>query len=264
MPRLAANLSFLFTEDDFLDRFGAAAAAGFGGIEYLFPYGWPPHEIAARLREHRLEQVLFNLPAGNWDAGERGIASHPGREAEFREGLALAVDTARVLGCRQLNCLAGLRLPDVAEAEQLRVFAANLRDAAEVCGRAGIRLLVEPINSRVDMPGFLIDTPDKALACLCAAGHPNLALQFDIYHAQIMTGDLARQLAAHLPQIAHVQIADHPGRHEPGTGEINYPFLFAHLDRLGYTGWVGCEYRPLRDTRTGLAWAAEWLAPGGR
>jgi hydroxypyruvate isomerase len=256
MPKFCANLSFLFGELPFLDRFAAAAAAGFRGVEYLFPYAWPAAEIAGCLRDAGLEQVLFNVSAGDWAAGERGFACHPGREAEFAASVAQAIDYARTLGCRRLHALAGLRSENSAEAELRATYVANLRAAAEACAPHGIELLIEPINSRVDMPGFWLDTPAQAFALQQEIGRSNLRVQLDLYHAQIMAGDLARLLELHLPAIGHVQIADNPGRHEPGSGEINYPFLFAHLDRLGYAGWVGCEYQPAGETRAGLGWLA--------
>ncbi|MFZ2854521.1 MAG: hydroxypyruvate isomerase [Rhodocyclaceae bacterium] len=262
MPRFCANLGFLFAEVDFEQRFARAARAGFRGVEYMSPYAYPVDTLQARLAESGLTQVLFNLPAGDWGAGERGIACLPGREAEFRAGVALGIDYARALGCRQLNCLAGLAPPDVPDAQLRETFKANLRYAAKVLAEHDIRLLVEPINSRIDMPGFWLDTPRKALALIAelhAGGEPNLWLQYDIYHAQIMEGDLARTIAANLPRIAHFQLADHPGRHEPGSGEINYPFLFDLLDRAGYAGWIGCEYRPLNGSEAGLSWAAAYL-----
>lgn len=257
MPRFCANLGFLFAEVDFEHRFERAARAGFRGVEYMSPYEYPVERLQAWLGAWDLTQVLFNLPAGNWAAGERGIACLPGREAEFREGVALAIGYARSLGCTQLNCLAGLTPVGFAEAEIRATFQANLRHAARRLGEHGIRLLVEPINSRIDMPGFWLDTPAKALARIEALAEPNLWLQYDIYHAQVMEGDLARCIVANLGRIAHFQIADNPGRHEPGTGEINYPYLFALIDRLGYTGWIGCEYRPLKEDS--LAWAAACL-----
>ena len=256
MPRFCANLSFLFTEYAFPDRFAQAAKAGFRGVEYMFPYAYPADDLARLLREHGLIQVLHNLPPGDWDAGERGVACLPGREVEFREGVALAIDYARTLGCRQLNCLAGLTPEGVSEADVLAAFSANLRYAAQACGAHGIRLLIEPINSRVDMPGFWLDTPRKALAIIEALAEPNLYLQYDVYHAQIMEGDLARCIEQNMARIAHFQIADNPGRHEPGTGEINYLYIFSLLDRLAYEGWVGCEYKPLAETLDGLQWMA--------
>lgn len=267
MPRFCANLGFLFTEVDFEQRFECAARAGFRGVEYMSPYDYPAARLQALLAGAGLTQVLFNLPAGDWAAGERGIACLPGREAEFRAGVAQGIDYARALGCQQLNCLAGLAPAGVPEAQIRETFKANLRYAAGALAANDIRLLVEPINSRVDMPGFWLDTPAKALALIAelhAEAEPNLWLQYDIYHAQVMEGDLARTIEANLARIAHFQLADNPGRHEPGTGEINYPFLFDLLDRSGYAGWVGCEYRPLRPlagTAAGLTWAKAYLGP---
>ena len=261
---LSANLSFLFCDVPFADRFARAARAGFRGVEYLFPYAYDGQDLRHRLREQRLLQVLYNLPAGDWEGGERGIACLPGREAEFREGVEQGIDYAMTLGCRQLNCLAGIAPADVAEAEIRATFKANLRHAAQRLAANGIRLLIEPINSRVDIPGFWLDTPAKALALLSEMGEANLWLQYDIYHAQIMEGDLARTIEANLGRIAHFQLADNPGRHEPGSGEINYPFLFALLGRLGYKGWLGCEYWPARsDTESSLEWARDWLGNPG-
>ena len=258
--QLSANLSFLFTDSPFEERFARAARAGFRGVEYMFPYACDARELSRLLREHRLQQVLHNLPAGDWDAGERGIACLPGRESEFREGVEQGIHYARQLGCPQLNCLAGVP-PDAVPAETVReTFKDNLRHAAGRLAGNGIRLLIEPINSRVDVPGFWLDTPSKATALMAEMAEENLWLQYDIYHAQIMEGDLARTIEANVDRIAHVQLADNPGRHEPGSGEINYPFLFALLHRLGYRGWLGCEYRPLLpDTDSGLAWASAWL-----
>ncbi|MEY2632143.1 MAG: hypothetical protein RIR00_797 [Pseudomonadota bacterium] len=263
MPRFCANLSFLFTEVDFPARFEQAARAGFRGVEYLFPYAWPREEIAAWRREAGVEQVLFNLPAGDWAAGERGYACHPGREAEFRAGLEQALDYAAALGCRRLHALAGLAPAGASEAAIRATFCSNLGWAAQACARHGVQLLIEPINSRIDMPGYWLDTPAKAFQLQAEIAQPNLAVQLDLYHAQVMAGDLARTLAAELPRIGHIQIADNPGRNEPGTGEINYPFLFAELDRLGYAGWVGCEYKPRQGTLDGLGWFAPWRAGAG-
>lgn len=259
MPRFCANLSFLFDDVDFPERFARAARAGFTGVEYMFPYAWSPDELARLLRENGLVQVLHNLPPGDWAAGERGIACLPGREAEFRAGVERGIEYARALGCAQLNCLAGLAPAGGPEAELHATLAANLRHAARRLAAHGIRLLIEPINSRVDMPGFWLDTPRKALDLIADVAVDNLWLQYDVYHAQVMEGDLARTIEASLGRIAHLQIADHPGRHEPGTGEIHYPYLFALLDRLGYSGWVGCEYRPRGLSEEGLGWAAAWL-----
>lgn len=253
MPKFAANLSMLFTEVDFLDRFAAAAKAGFKGVEYLFPYDYPAADIKARLDEHGLTQVLFNLPAGDWGAGERGIACHPGRVAEFCAGVDRAIEYAEVLGNTQVNCLAGIQPAGVDDAEARRTLVDNLRYAADRLEKADILLVTEPINTR-DIPGFFLNRTEQALALFDEVGSDNLKLQYDIYHMQIMEGDIAPTIERHIDRIAHVQLADNPGRHEPGTGEINYPFLFDHLDRLGYAGWVGCEYKPATTTEEGLGW----------
>lgn len=258
MPRFAANLSMLFTELDFLDRFEAAAKAGFEGVEYLFPYDWPADELVRRLQAHGLTQVLHNLPAGDWDAGERGIACHPDRVEEFRSGVDRAVEYAGALGCPQLNCLAGIRPEGVSEAEARRTLVENLRFAAGRLGQEGLKLLAEPINTR-DIPGFFLCHTAQALEIFDEVGADNLYLQYDAYHMQIMEGDLAPTIERHLERIAHVQIADNPGRHEPGSGEINYPFLFDWLDRLGYAGWIGCEYKPAAGTEAGLGWLRAYL-----
>lgn len=253
MPKFAANLSMLFTEEAFLDRFAAAAAAGFRGVEYLFPYEFEAAAIKQRLDDHGLTQVLFNLPAGDWGAGERGIACHPDRVEEFRAGVDQAIEYARVLGNTQVNCLAGIKPQGVSDDEARQTLVGNLRFAAEKLEAAGILLIAEPINTR-DIPGFFLNRTAQALAIFDEVGSDNLKLQYDIYHMQIMEGDLAPTIEKHLERIAHVQVADNPGRHEPGTGEIHYPFLFAHLDRLGYTGWVGAEYKPRAGTQEGLGW----------
>lgn len=257
MPRFAANLSYLFLEAEFPQRFAAAADTGFRAVEFHFPYAFAPGALAAAARAAGVEVVLFNLPAGDWGAGERGIACHPGRVAEFRAGVARAVEYAQSLGCRRLNCLAGLLPAGVPAAAARATLVDNLRFAAAELRDAGVELLLEPINTR-DMPGFLVSRSDEALEIIDAAGADNLRLQFDIYHAQVMEGDLARRLERHLPRIGHIQVADNPGRHEPGTGEINFPFLFDRLDRLGYAGWVGCEYQPLSTAAAGLAWLDGW------
>ena len=256
MLKLAANLSFLFTELPFLDRFAAAAGAGFRAVEYMFPYDYDSDEIRRRLDANNLQQVLFNLPAGDWAAGERGIACHPGRQAEFRAGLAAALPLARKLGVGQLNCLAGLQPVTASDAECRAVMLDNLAFAADAAAAQGIKLLVEPINSRIDMPGFWLDTPAKAMALIDALGHPNLFLQYDVYHAHVMGEDVLVNLPARLPFIAHLQIADFPGRHQPGSGVIPFAELFRRLAASDYPGWVGCEYRPLGGTAGSLAWAA--------
>ena len=253
MPRFAANLSMLFTEVPFLDRFERAARAGFEAVEFLFPYAHTPEELRAQIDAHRLQIVLHNLPAGDWDAGERGIACHPTRIAEFRAGVARAITYAKALDVPQLNCLAGKAPAGVDAALLRRTLVDNLRYAATELKAAGLRLLVEPINP-FDIPGFYLTRTDQALAILDEVGADNAFVQYDIYHAQRSEGELAATLQKHLPRIGHVQVADNPGRHEPGTGEINYRYLFAHLDRIGYGGWVGCEYKPARTTEIGLGW----------
>ena len=256
MIRLAANLSMLFTELPFLDRFAAARAAGFSAVEYLFPYEFPREELAQRLRAHRLKQVLFNLPAGDWAAGERGIACHPGRVDEFRAGLERAILYANALDCGQLNCLAGKVPKGVTQQQAHATFVANLAFAARRLREAGIRLLVEPINT-YDIAGFFLNRTEQAIAILDEVASDNLLLQYDVYHAQRMEGELAATLQRHLPNIGHIQVADNPGRNEPGTGEINYAFLFRQIDALGWKGYVGCEYKPRTTTTEGLGWLKE-------
>lgn len=253
MPRFAANLSMLFTEHAFLDRFEHAAGAGFEAVEFLFPYDHDLAEIRARLDRHGLQLVLHNLPAGAWEAGERGIACHPDRVDEFHADVERAVACATALGVRQLNCLAGIRPPGVSDELAHRTLVTNLRRAADRLGQHGLKLLVEPINS-FDIPGFFVTRTAQALALLDEVGAGNVFLQYDIYHAQRMEGEIAATLERHLPRIGHVQIADNPGRHEPGSGELHFGFLFRHLDAIGYTGWVGCEYKPAAGTDAGLRW----------
>lgn len=253
MPRFAANISLLFTHLPFLERFDAAAQAGFAGVEFLFPYEFAAREIAARLQASGVQAVLHNLPPGDWWAGERGIACLPERRDEFRASVQRGVEYALALGVPQLHCLSGIAPQGVSPERVFSVLVDNMRYAAEQCAAAGLTLLVEPINT-FDFPGYALSRTSQAVALIEAVGAKNLKLQFDIYHAQRMQGELAATLAQHLPLIAHVQIADNPGRHEPGSGEIHFPFLLALLDRLGYAGWVGCEYRPAGDTVAGLGW----------
>ncbi len=258
MPRFAANLSMLFNEVDFMQRFEAAASAGFQGVEYLFPYAFPKEPLAEQLERHGLTQVLHNLPAGDWDAGERGIAVLPERVGEFQDGVGEAIEYAKALGCSQVNCLAGI-VSDGADPDTAReTLISNLRFASEHLVRAGIRLLIEPINT-YDIPGFYITGTRQALDLIAAAGGDNIYLQYDIYHMQRMEGELAATLERHCSRIAHVQLADNPGRHEPGTGEINYAFLFDRLDRIGYEGWIGCEYKPAGTTHAGLGWIEPYI-----
>ena len=254
MPKFAANLSFLFTEVPFPERFARAAAAGFAGVEYLFPYDWPAHEVAQWLQSADVEQVLFNLPPGDWAAGERGLACLPHRQGEFAESVEQALDYAMVLDCERVHCLAGLRPAGCDEAMLETTFVANLRHAADRFATIGATVMIEPINSRIDMPGYWLDDVSKGFRLLQAVDRSNVKLQLDLYHAQIIQGDLARTIEANIDHIGHVQIADNPGRHEPGSGEIHYPFLFDLLDRLGYSGWVGCEYKPQTTTEAGLGW----------
>lgn len=260
MPKFAANLSFLFTECAFRQRFQRAASAGFGGVEYLFPYDWPASEIAGWLKAAAVEQVLFNLPPGDWAAGERGLACLPHRQGEFAEGVEQAVEYAMVLDCQRVHCMAGIRPAGVAEAELEATYVANLRFAADRLATVGATVMIEPINSRIDMPGYWLDDVDKALRLIEVIDRRNVKLQLDLYHAQIIQGDLARTISDNIGHIGHIQIADNPGRHEPGSGEIHYPYLLALLDRLGYAGWVGCEYKPLTTTEAGLGWLAQWPA----
>jgi len=258
MPRFAANLTMLFNEVDFLERFEAAAEAGFKGVEFLFPYDYAAEELKQLLDQHGLVQVLHNLPGGDWSAGDRGIACHPDRVDEFKAGVEQAVEYAGVLGCRQLNCLAGIT-PSGADTTLLRnTLIENLKFAAERLKEADITLLIEAINTR-DIPGFYLSGTQQALDIIHATGSSNIKLQYDIYHMQIMEGDLAPTIERHLAMIRHLQLADNPGRHEPGTGEINYPFLFDFLDRIGYEGWIGCEYKPATTTLEGLGWVLPYL-----
>jgi hydroxypyruvate isomerase len=253
VPRFDANLTMLFNEVPFLDRFAAAREAGFRGVEFLFPYDYEPEALAELLHMNGLELVLHNLPPGDWAGGERGIATLPGRQDEFRAGVETAIRYATALGCPQVNCLAGIP-KGVEPAEARRVFVDNLSYAAPIMADAGIRLLIEAINTRVDIPGFFLTNTRQAIDIIDEVGSDNLYFQYDIYHMQIMEGDLARTIEANLPRIAHIQLADNPGRNEPGTGEINYPFLFQFLDRIGYQGWIGCEYKPRGKTAEGLGW----------
>jgi len=260
MPQFAANLSMLYPEHAFLDRFAAAATDGFQAVEFLFPYAFSAHDIASQLHQYGLRQVLFNAPPGDWEAGERGMACLPGREAEFRDGIQRALDYAQILACPRIHVMAGI-VPADQDRDSLRPrYEANLAWAAEQAAAAGVDVLIEPINSR-DMPGYFLSRQDQAHAIVQAVGTANLKVQMDLYHCQIMEGDLAMQLRRHLPtgRVGHIQIAGVPERHEPDQGEINFPYLFALLDTLGYTGHVGCEYRPRRGavaggTTAGLGW----------
>ncbi|UTY60347.1 hydroxypyruvate isomerase [Massilia sp. erpn] len=258
MQKLAANLSMLFTELPFLERFAAAQAAGFGAVEFLFPYAFEPEEIALRLRRHQLQLVLHNLPPGDWAAGDRGLACDPRRQEEFRAGVTLGLEYATALDVPRLHCMAGILPPGLAPERAQDTLLDNLRYAADQCAPHGITLLIEPINT-YDIPGYFLHHSAQALALLAAAGRPNLKLQYDIYHMQRMEGELANTIRACLPQIGHMQLADTPGRHEPGSGEINYGYLLRLLDELGYEGWIGCEYHPQHGTAAGLGWRERLL-----
>ncbi|PXA98723.1 hydroxypyruvate isomerase [Nostoc sp. 3335mG] len=256
MPRFSANLSMLYPDLPFLDRFAAAAANGFRGVEYVGAYDLSPQLLRDLLERHDLEQVLFNMPAGDWDAGERGLACLPDRVVEFRQSIDTAIAYARATGCRQVNCLAGVAPGGAGRASLEAVLVANLREAAPRLAEAGIRLLLEPINPH-DMPGYLVNTTADYERIAAAVAHENLFLQYDFYHMQVVQGDLLPTFRRLQPRIAHVQVGDHPGRHEPGTGEINYANIFKALDDAGYDGWVGAEYRPKAGTSEGLGWLAD-------
>lgn len=253
MPKFAANLSMLFADAPFLDRFARARQAGFAAVEFLFPYAYPAEQIAARLRQHQLKLVLFNLPPGDWDAGERGLACHPQRIDEFRASVATALAYATTLGVTQLHCMAGKVPPGVSAGQARAAYLDNLRYAAAQLAPAGVNLLIEPIN-HYDMPGYFLNRSSQAIGIIREAACPNLFLQYDIYHMQRMEGELSNTIQANLPLIRHMQIADTPGRHEPGSGEINYRHLFAFIDQIGYDGWLGCEYNPAAATEAGLGW----------
>ncbi|MFO1267525.1 MAG: hydroxypyruvate isomerase [Rubrivivax sp.] len=253
MPRFAANLSMLFTEAPLLERFDRAAKAGFSAVEMQFPYEAPAAAIRERLKANGLAMVLHNFPAGDWAAGDRGLACNPARQAEFRAGVGKAIDYATTLGVPQLNCLAGKPGAGIDEATTRGTFVDNVRYAAEQCAKAGLTVLMEPINN-FDVPGFWLNRTGKALDVITEVGLPNVRVQYDIYHAQRYEGELAATMQQQLAKIGHIQFADNPGRNEPGTGEINFAFLFAHIDRIGYNGWVGAEYKPATTTEAGLGW----------
>ncbi len=259
MPRLAANLTMMYTEHPFLDRYAAAARDGFSGVEFLFPYEFAAAELKSRLEEHGLTQALFNAPPGDWAAGERGIASLPGREGEFERGFDQALEYAAALGNRSLHVMAGLIRPEQDRAAHREAYLKNLAAAARAAASAGITVVIEPINTR-DIPGFFLNRQDEAQAVCAEVGAENLKVQFDIYHCQIVEGDIAMKLQRDMAGIGHIQIAGVPDRHEPDLGELNYPYLFERIDALGYAGWIGCEYRPKAGTSAGLGWARPYLA----
>jgi len=260
MPRLAANISYLYPDRPFLDRFADAARDGFRGVELDFPYEHGVHEIRARLKAYGLKLALFNAPPGDWAAGERGIASIPGREAEFRDGIALALEFARVLGNRMIQVMAGTVAPDEDRAPRREAFVRNLAWAAAEAANHGVTITIEPVNP-VDFPEYLLTRQEEAHAILAEVGSSNLKVQLDLYHARMVEGDLRGHLRTHIKGVGHVQVAGFPGRHEPDAGEIDVSALFEQLDHLGYSGWIGCKYNPRGDTTRGLAWAQPWLDP---
>jgi hydroxypyruvate isomerase len=253
MPRFAANLSMMYNEHAFLDRFAHAARDGFRGVEFRFPYEHPAAASTARLEAHGLTQALFNAPPGDWAKGERGMASRPGREDEFRKSIATALEYARVLGNRSLHVMAGLIAPGEDRPRHRDAYLRNLAHAAAEAAPQGITIVIEPINTR-DIPGFFLNRQDEAHAVCREVGAANLKVQMDLYHCQIVEGDLAMKIRQYLPGVGHMQIAGVPERHEPDVGEVNYPYLFKLIDELGYDGWIGCEYRPRKGTSEGLGW----------
>jgi hydroxypyruvate isomerase len=258
MPKFSANLTMLFTEVDFMDRFERASRAGFTAVEFLFPYAYEAGRLSDTLKQYGLKQVLFNMPSGKWEEGDRGLAALPDRKGEFEDGVGKAITYAKALDCRQINCLAGITPPDLPKKEVRETFVSNLRFAAQALEKEGIRLLVEAINTR-DMPGFHLSRTSDALSLIQEVNHPNLFFQYDIYHMQVMEGNLATTIRESINTIGHMQLADNPGRHEPGTGEINFPNLFRFIDEAGYTGYIGCEYKPLTTTEAGLGWIKPYL-----
>ncbi|KAF3997596.1 2-oxo-tetronate isomerase [Glaciimonas immobilis] len=262
MPRFAANLTMMYTEHAFAERFQAAAKDGFKAVEFLFPYDYTATDLSSRLQDSGLTQALFNAPPGDWASGERGIASLPGREDEFKRSIDTALEYALVLGNDKLHVMAGLIGPDQDRAHHRAVYLKNLAYAARQLAPHGITLVIEPINTR-DIPGFFLNRQDDAQAICAEVGLDNLRVQFDLYHCQIVEGDLAVKLKRDMARphggIGHIQIAGVPDRHEPDGGEINYPYLFNLIDALGYDGWIGCEYRPKAGTSAGLSWLKPWL-----
>ncbi|MGJ7578842.1 2-oxo-tetronate isomerase [Variovorax sp. RHLX14] len=255
MPRFAANLSMMYTEHEFLDRFAAAATDGFKGVEFLFPYAYTPQDLARRLADNGLQQALFNAPPGDWDAGERGMSALPGREDEFRQSIARALEYAEALNCPHIHVMAGMVPAGADRAVMRSTYVANLRWACEQARPAGRTLLIEPINGR-DMPSYFLSRQDDAHAVIAEVGADNLKVQMDLYHCQIVEGDLAMKIRHYLPtgRVGHFQIAGVPDRHEPDQGEVDFRYLFGVIDASGYDGWIGCEYRPAAGTSAGLGW----------
>lgn len=257
MAKFAANLSMLFTEVDFMQRFQLAAKNGFSAVEYMFPYDFAVQDIKKELDDNKLTQVLFNLPAGDWNGGERGIACLPQRQDEFQQGVKQAIEYAKVLNCKQINCLVGRKDPALSDEKTLEILMENLRFAAEMLAKENIRLLVEAVNT-YDIPGFYLNSSSQVEALIKRVDHQNLYFQYDIYHMQRMEGELTETMKRLLSHISHIQLADNPGRHEPGTGEINYTYLFKQLESMGYQGWIGCEYKPATTTEQGLGWLKQY------
>ena len=263
MLKFSANLSMLFKEVDFMARFERASRAGFKGVEYLFPYAWEKEEIVEKLEKYVLEQVLHNLPCGDWEGGERGTACLPERVGEFQEGVGLAIEYAKALKCPRLNCLVGMTPKDVPPEKIRQTLVDNLRFAATALEKENIRFLVEPLNDQ-DTPGFYLTHVRDTFQLFKEVAHTNLWLQYDIYHMQIMEGNLTKTILDNLAHIVHMQVADNPGRHEPGTGEVNYTNLFRFIDEAGYDGWIGCEYDPAGVTENGFEWIKPYLKKGGK
>ena len=258
MPKFAANLTMLYNEVDFLDRFAAAARDGFAGVEFLFPYAYDKNQLAELAQKSKLQVILFNMPPGDWNAGDRGVACDPARHSEFQDNVGKAIEYARALGCKQIHLMAGLKPRGVNEEQMREAYIKNIRFAGQELAKHNLTVLIEAINPR-DIPGFYLNTSRQAIDIIHYANVPNLAFQYDIYHMQIVEGDLAPTIEKHLAKIGHMQLADTPSRHEPGTGEINYTFLFQHIDKVGYQGWIGCEYRPAGNTEAGLGWLKPYL-----
>jgi hydroxypyruvate isomerase len=258
MPKFSANLSMLFTEVDFMERFERATRAGFRAVEYMFPYPYDVNRIAETLKASNLKQVLFNLPAGKWEAGERGIALLGERKSEFEDGVGTAIRYAKALDCSLVNCLVGLTPSDISKEKVRETLVTNLRLAAGALAKEDIRLLIESVNTR-DIPGFYLSRTADVLSLIRDVKHPNLYYQYDIYHMQVMEGDITMTIRNNIKTIAHMQVADNPGRHEPGTGEINYTNLFRFIDEVGYTGYIGCEYKPAATTEEGLSWLKPYV-----
>ena len=258
MPKFSANLSMLFTEAGFADRFERAAKAGFKGVECQFPYELPKEDIAGILDKYGQEMVLHNIPSGDWAAGERGIACLPGRENEFQDGVGKAIEYGKALKCPRINCLVGLTPKDVPADRVRQTLVKNLKFAADALQKAGISMLVESLNSH-DIAGFYLTDTAMTLQLMDEVNHPNLYYQYDIYHMQVMEGNMTKTIRDNISRIGHIQLADVPGRHEPGTGEINFTNLFKFIDEAGYTGWIGCEYKPAGVTEDGLGWAKPYL-----